>query len=641
MIAALGFLGLSIAGSILIISGAINLPAPAGLTPSVSAVAPTLTRTLRAPSQPAPTDLPTAESTLLPTATPAGPALIGVAAAGENPDPAVGERIEAAFQTALQTAFLPGGPALVQSISLPPDRDPAQPIHIERDAPGMALLAVWDETETGVVRVYLYVAHTPPLFRVDQIPGAWPVYGTEGTPIYARRDGDFGLPALLGAAFLELQAGQTDRALERFRAAQALPVDVRADQRDANRAGPLFGIGQALAQQDNPTMALQMISQAIRLQSDFPAAQVNRGNIYLALGDTATALAAYDAITAANPTYLPAIYNRMLAYQQAGEHERALDEAGRLVELSEGSAWSLNLRGVIRVQQGNLEAALQDFEQASAAAPGAAVPVFNRAVTLYGMGSYQEALGGLDAALDIEPNNPTFFAYQGLMYQALGEMVRAERALNRAIDLDESYVDAYLWRGRLHLQLEQYQEAMADAGQALTLDPAEGRAHVIIGDARAALEFFEAAEEAYTQAIELGEDGAEVYAARGYAWHRRRYIGYAIRDYEAALERGSTDLVVLYRLSFAYYDDQRFDDSLEAIQAAVNGGLDEADAYAMLALALDSNLLRDEAEQAYRRALDLDDQYADLAYVRDLPLWSESMVARAQTILARLEDDDS
>lgn len=641
MIAALGFLGLSIAGSILIISGAINLPAPAGLTPSVSAIAPTPTRTLPAPSQPPPADLPTSESTPLPTATPAGPTVIGVAAAGANPDPAVGERIQAAFQTTLQTAFLPGGPALVQSISLSPGRDPAQPIQIERDAPGMALLAVWDETDTGAARVYLYVAHTPPLFRVDQTPGAWPVYGMEGTPVYASREGDFALPALLGVGFLELQAGQTDRALDRLRAAQALPLDVRADQRDANRAGPLFGIGQALAQQDNPTMALQMISQAIRLQPDFPAAQLNRGNIYLALGDTVTALAAYDAITAANPAYLPAIYNRMLAYQQAGEHERALDEAGRLVELSEGSAWSLNLRGVIRVQQGDHEAALQDFEQASAAAPESAVPVFNRAVVLYRMGRNEEALAGLDAAMDIEPNSPTFFAYQGLIYQALGEMVRAERAFNRAIDLDKQYVDVYLWRGRLHLQLEQYQEAMADAGEALTLDPSEGRAYVIIGDARAALEFFEAAEEAYTQAIELGEDGAEVYAGRAYAWHRRHYIGYAIRDYEAALERGSTDLVVLYRLAFAYYDDQRFDDSLEAVQAAVNGGLDTADAYAMLALALDANLLRDEAEQAYRRALDLDDQYADLAYVRDLPLWSESMVARAQTILARLEQDDS
>jgi tetratricopeptide (TPR) repeat protein len=642
LIAALGFLILSLAVSGLIIARVFSgppeaVPSTAAPTPVAPSPSPTASPTTP-PSQETVSVSPSPEASSAPTSIPADAPLVGIAALDSGADPATGERLAEAVRATLETAALPA-PAVVLPVSLPPETTSPDDISAARDAPGSALLIVWADAGDGLLSVYLFSASGPPLARVDAASPRWAMLAPESFPVYVDRDGDLALPAGLAAGALEMRAGAAEAALMRFRALQARPLDVLIDARSANQAAILFAVGGAQAGRGDLTGALQTYSQALRLRDDFPAARVNRGSIYLALGDAAAALTACDRALAAVPGHLPALYCRVMAHQAAGDLDAALADADRLVELTPGTAWSANLRGSVGYLRGDYQAALVDFEAAAAADPDASIPLFNQATALYHLEGYPQALSTYDAALALEPDNPVYHLYQGLAYQASGDPVQAERAYSWAISLDRAYLDAYIRRARLRFEVGDYDEALFDADQALALAPCEGRAYAVIGDVYLALEDFVAAEEAYTAAIECGAVDAGVYAGRGWAWQRRRYYEPAVRDYQEALRLGADDPTLLFRLGFAFYEIGRHEDALDALLGAVNGGLDTAEAHAALALALDANLRRAEAEQEFQRAIDLDSNYADLDFLAKQPLWSESAVSRALVILRRLEAD--
>jgi tetratricopeptide (TPR) repeat protein len=517
--------------------------------------------------------------------------------------------------------------------------DTAPGTHDRNTAPGSTLLVAWRDAGEEVIGIYLFTALEPVLVRVEDTPDLWTLRTPENFPVYVNRGGDFTLPAELAAGALEMEAGNVDQASERFRILQGLPSDVPADLQDSNRAAILFAVGQGMVGEGDLAGALQTYSKALRLADDFQAARTNRGNLYLALGDAATATAAFDKVLASLPGYLPPLYNRAIAHQVGGDLTAAFVDAGQLITLRPDAAWSFNLRGFLHYSQADYEDALGDFAQATAADPDAVIPLFNQATTLYALGDYDKALSAYEVILESEPDNPVFYLYRGLALQAMGDYAQARLAYTRAIILDAGYVDAYLRRARLRLELAEYDRALADCEKALALDPDDGRAYAIIGDVDLAQENFVEAEQAYTAAIERGQAGPEVYAGRGWAWQRRRYAPTAVKDYEQALQLGANDPLLLYRLGFAYFEVGLYKEALDALLGAVNGGLDTAEAHAALSLALDANLQRAEAEQEYRRAIELDPSYGDIDFLVEQPLWSETAVARAQTILRRLESE--
>jgi Tfp pilus assembly protein PilF len=178
-----------------------------------------------------------------------------------------------------------------------------------------------------------------------------------------------------------------------------------------------------------------------------------------------------------------------------------------------------------------------------------------------------------------------------------------------------------------------------DAQQALVLIPGSGSAYRILGDGKLALEDFKGAQEAYTAAIEQDVRNPSVYAGRAYALQRQGLRTGALADYQQAVDLGVADPLMLKRYGFALYDAGEYEDSLTVFTQAINGGLDTADGYAGYSIALDANIHRGEAEEAYQRALDLDDGYSLVVYLEEQPLWSDLAITRAVTILRRLDID--
>jgi tetratricopeptide (TPR) repeat protein len=576
-----------------------------------------------------------AATPIIPTETAESDGIIISLAPIRGGDPGIAERLDAAITESLATTSFGNAVQITQDIVIPPGVS-TEAMNQKADLPGVDLLITWGKTSEGLQEIWIALVSAPAMAGLEGNLEAWWVLTPGDLAILVDPEGDLSFTAEIVSASLELQRGESTSAEDRIRALQTSSTDESVLITDAQQAVIQLMLGAAEAQNGQTIEALQRASQATRLRNDSWMAHLNRGSVYLQLGDATSALSEIDLARGQAPDYWPAIYNCVLANEQLGQYENALADAELLQALQPDEAWAANLVGVIQYRQGDLVAARDQFQAAAALAPEAQIPLVNLAITQGVQRDYENAIGTYDTLLDLAPNSSQHFLNQALMYQALEKYPQAEFGMNRAIDLDPASLDAYLLRGKLHLQMEAYDRATNDAQLALDQNPESGEAYAILGEVALADEDFEAARDAFTNSIDRGNATAAAYEGRGWAWHQLRYTGFAVDDYEEALALGETDSQLLLRLGFALLDAGRYEDSLDALLGAVNLGLDTPEAHAGLAIALDRNGKKDEADTEYQQAITSDSHYGDTEFLAAQPMWTSAIVQGAETILRRL-----
>lgn len=626
MIVSLGVAGLILRGSLF----GQAAPSPTPLPTASSTAAPSPTPSPMPTAAPSPTPYPTA----MPSPTPSPDArTVALAPLGEAV-PDGGEALRQALNAELATSPLAGIIAFIDT-ALPPSVESPDAVDPVLHVPGNALLVAW-EGQAGIERVYLYAdAGAPPYAHLMREPSPWPVIAPGDQPVEVA-DADLSFPAQIAVALLEYREGALIRAESRLRAVRATLDDAPPGVADNHEAVLLFALAQVTAALGDPVEALELDSEALRLDGGFTAAQIGRGNRYLALGDAEAALAAYDDAAEDAPDRPDLTHNRALALSLLDRTDEALAEAERLVMLAPDDAWSVNLRGVTYYQAGVYGAALDDFTLAVERAPDEPAPLFNQALTLMALEDYGPALVAFDALIDLRPEVAGYYFYFARAFEEVEEPEQAIEMYDRAIARDPTYVEAYLRRGRLRYETEDYEQALADAAAALERDPDSAAAYHLRGDALLALGEFAQADTAYRRAIDRGLESADLYAQRGWALQQLGYRAGAIEAYREALGRGYDDPVILNRMGFVLLDAGQYEDARIAFTAAVDEGLDTAEVNAGLALTLDAAIRREEAEQEYARALAIDPNYGYVEFLEQQPLWSELSVNRAITILRRL-----
>jgi tetratricopeptide (TPR) repeat protein len=364
---------------------------------------------------------------------------------------------------------------------------------------------------------------------------------------------------------------------------------------------------------------------------------VNRGNTYLKLGDPVSALHDYERALQLEPDRIDVMYNEAVAYEQLGDADSAALAVLEIARLMPEAAWVVNLQGATYYRQSDWEKAAVAFERAHQLAPKEEIPLFNLAQTRYQMADYEASQVAYEALVQLAPDNATYYLRLADAYQIDHRVGVAERALDKAIELRPDYIEAYLMRGALNLRGGRFAAASADAQAVIDLNSEDGRGYALLGEVQLARQQWWDATDTFTLALDAGDTRAEVYKGRGWAWHQLRYMPYAVRDYEKAVALGDGDPMLLYHFGLALLDVGRYGDALDPLVGAMNAGIDTPEAYAVLAVALDANKRRTEAEDAYRRAIELDARYGDLEFLREQPLWSQASINRARTILARLD----
>jgi protein O-mannosyl-transferase len=192
-------------------------------------------------------------------------------------------------------------------------------------------------------------------------------------------------------------------------------------------------------------------------------------------------------------------------------------------------------------EQHDHEAALKDFDKAVELYPGYLVAIANRGVTYENLGKREEAIADLERALAINPNspNPDFILRIGNLRYLLNDFSGSIADYNRLQAMDKLYPRIYSKRAGSEAMLGQAEEALRDAERAVRIDPKDEEAYNSRGLANRLLGKLDDAVNDFGLAIYIKDDYSRPYNNRGAIYLARGQPERAIEDFSKAIELDS------------------------------------------------------------------------------------------------------
>ena len=245
----------------------------------------------------------------------------------------------------------------------------------------------------------------------------------------------------------------------------------KAIELDSDYTNAYNNRGISYAELGHPQKAINDYSNAIELGPDYAIAYSNRGVMYAALGEDQRAIDDYNRAIQLDPEYTDAYSNRGNRYAALGEDQRAIDDYNRAIETDPDYTDAYHNRGVRYAAIGEDQKAINDYDIAIELDPEDTDAYSNRGNRYAAMGEDQKALDDYNKAIELDPDCADAYGNRGVRYAALGEDQKAIDDYNRAIELDPEYTDAYNNRGNRYAALGEDQKAIDDYNRAIELDP--------------------------------------------------------------------------------------------------------------------------------------------------------------------------
>ena len=157
------------------------------------------------------------------------------------------------------------------------------------------------------------------------------------------------------------------------------------------------------------------------------------GQLHRNLGRFVPAIAAYEALLAAEPGDLDALYARASALLALNRAREALPGLDRLVKGAPDFAPGHHSRGVALSALRRFEEALTSFDLARRLDPTAIATLNNRGVALQELGRFEEALGSFDEVLRLDPQNYAAYSNRGAVLRELGRHAESAASSEQAL----------------------------------------------------------------------------------------------------------------------------------------------------------------------------------------------------------------
>jgi tetratricopeptide (TPR) repeat protein len=225
-------------------------------------------------------------------------------------------------------------------------------------------------------------------------------------------------------------------------------------------------------------------------------AYTNLSWLYVQKGQWDRAIEAAGKAIELNPKLYDAYFNRGSAYFAKGDMTNALADMNAALAINQNLAPAYNYRGKLNVNNGDLTQALSDFSNAIAIDPDMAEAYKMRGLVYVVLKDSQNAAADLNKAVQLNDTDPMAYFYRGHLYNANHDFDKAVDDLDRAlvlgsstditlttadpfkIDLASIYMErAISRRGKLLLN-----DAIADARKAAELDPGSALIQATLGE---------------------------------------------------------------------------------------------------------------------------------------------------------------
>jgi protein O-GlcNAc transferase len=210
-------------------------------------------------------------------------------------------------------------------------------------------------------------------------------------------------------------------------------------------------------------------------------------------------------------------FDEAIACQQRGDLARAEAICIRLLRLQPAHAGAWHLRGLLALQQSNLERGIAHIRKSLALNARQPAAHVNAGTALRLLGRNADAAAHFASALEMIPNDPALLLQQGNL---LFELARYEDALasyDRAARVQQPSVELLNNRGNALRELARHEEAVASFRLALSLDPSHPEILNNLGNSLLDMKRVEEALTYYESALQLQPDFANALENRGLA----------------------------------------------------------------------------------------------------------------------------
>jgi lipoprotein NlpI len=193
--------------------------------------------------------------------------------------------------------------------------------------------------------------------------------------------------------------------------------------------------------------ALSDCNEAIRADSRYAAAYVNRGNAYLLKSDVDHAFADFSEAIRLDPKNAWAYTERGNLYKNKGDFEHALADLNESIRLEPNYAMVFLARGDLYKSKGDLDRAMTDFNESIRLEPNYAFAYFTRGRLSYMMGNNPNALEDFGKAIKFDSEDATAYFNRGVAYFVIGgRLADAAADFKKAAELNPKDAYAALWR---------------------------------------------------------------------------------------------------------------------------------------------------------------------------------------------------
>ena len=173
---------------------------------------------------------------------------------------------------------------------------------------------------------------------------------------------------------------------------------------DPQNADALHLLGVSVYQSEQYDIAINLITQAIQIDSTKPLFFTNLGNAFQKQGKSEKSVQAYQKAIQIQPDYADAYYNLGNAFQKQGKSEKSVQAYQKAIQIQPGYAEAyFNLGNSLR-EQGKLEKSTQALQKAVQIQPGYAEAYFNLGNSLREQGKLKESTQALQKAIQIQPD---------------------------------------------------------------------------------------------------------------------------------------------------------------------------------------------------------------------------------------------
>ncbi|MBI4825474.1 MAG: tetratricopeptide repeat protein [Nitrospirae bacterium] len=239
------------------------------------------------------------------------------------------------------------------------------------------------------------------------------------------------------------------------------------------------------------------------------------------------------------PDRVPMAYtNRGIAYDRAGDVQKALADYDRSIKIDPKYVKPYNNRGVLYVSMKKYDEAMKDYNRAIELDPKLAQAYSNRGVAYGILGDYEKAIQDCSKAIEVNPGIPDYYYNRGIAYGVLKRYDEALKDFSMALKLNRSHLKAYNKRGDIFSRLKKYEEAIKDFSMVIQIDPRQAEAYFNRGNAYYRLEDFNPALKDYNKVTEIDPKNATAYFNMGIIYTKLGEDEKAVSSFKRASSLG-------------------------------------------------------------------------------------------------------